>query len=116
LSDEEKGKWWPGGWQLASYHPQTNRLFVQMHEGDRWTHKQAGEEVWVFDAGSKKRLHRIELEEPALSSTVTLDDQPLLITLSEAQSASVFDGTSYEHKGDIGEIGISPYLLYVVGE
>ncbi len=116
VNDQEKGQWWPGGWQLASYHPGSNRLFVQMHEGTRWTHKQPGDEVWVFDVNTKKRLERIELEEPALSLMVTQDKEPLLFTLSEAASLSVFDGTSYEPKGDVEDIGISPYLLYVTGE
>jgi methylamine dehydrogenase heavy chain len=116
LSDDEKGKWWPGGWQVASYHPGSNRLFVQMHEGTRWSHKQAGEEVWVFDVNTQERLQQIDLEEPALSIMVTQDDQPLLFALSEAASLSVFDATTYQHNGDVGDIGISPYLLYVTGE
>lgn len=116
LTDEEKGKWWPGGWQLVAYHPGTKRLFVQMHEGEKWSHKHTGTEVWVFDVETKERLQRIEVEEPALSLIVTQDDQPLLFTLSEASSVSVFDATTYEHKGDVGEIGISPYVLYVTGE
>ena len=116
LSDEEKGKWWPGGWQLASYHPGSNRLFVQMHEGGKWSHKQPGQEIWVFDVNSKQRVQRIELEEPALSVMVSQDEEPLLFVLSEAASLSIFDATSYEHKGDVGDLGISPYLLYVAGE
>jgi methylamine dehydrogenase heavy chain len=116
LTEEEKGHWWPGGWQVAAYHPATNRLFVQMHEGGKWTHKHAGEEVWVFDVETEERLQRITTEHGAFSSIVTQDDQPLLYTLSETQTISVFDGTSYEHKGDVGQLGISPYLLYVVGE
>ena len=47
---------------------------------------------------------------------VTQDDQPLLFALSEAASMSVFDGTTYEHKGDKEGIGESPFLLYVTGE
>lgn len=116
LSDDEQGEWWPGGWQLVAYHPATKRLFVQMHEGEKWSHKYAGDEVWVFDVETKERLERIELEEPALSLIVTQDDQPLLFALSEAASVSVFDATTYEHKGDVGEIGISPYVMYVTGE
>ena len=116
LSDEEKGKWWPGGWQLVSYHPGSNRLFVQMHEGVKWSHKQAGQEIWVFDVNTKERLHRIELEEPALSVMVSRVEEPLLFVLSEAASLAVFDATTYGHKGDVGDIGISPYLLYVTGE
>jgi methylamine dehydrogenase heavy chain len=116
LTEEEKGHWWPGGWQVAAYHPGSNRLFVQMHEGTKWTHKHAGEEVWVFDVETKERLQRIATEPPAFSSIVSQDDQPLLFTLSETQTLSVYDGTSYAHKGDVTSIGISPYVLYVVGE
>ncbi|MGH6903022.1 MAG: amine dehydrogenase large subunit, partial [Geminicoccaceae bacterium] len=94
----------------------SNRLFVNMHEGTMWTHKHPGEEVWVFDLESKQRLERIPTEHGAFSSIVTQDDQPLLFTLSETQTLSVFDGTTYEHQGDVGELGISPYVLYVTGE
>jgi methylamine dehydrogenase heavy chain len=46
LSDEDKSKKWrPGGWQPFAVHSKSNRLFVMMHQGDRWTHKQAGTEV-----------------------------------------------------------------------
>lgn len=116
LTDDEKGEWWPGGWQLSAYHPATKRLFVLAHEGEKWSHKHAGTEVWVFDVDTKERVQRIELEEPAISLIVTQDDQPLLFTLSEAASVSVFDATTYEHKGDVSEIGISPYVMYVTGE
>jgi hypothetical protein len=70
----------------------------------------------VFDVETKERVQRIELEEPALSTIVTQDDQPLLFALSEAQSVSVFDASSFEHKGDVGQLGISPYVMHVTGE
>ncbi len=117
LSDADKAEnWRPGGWQLAAYHPGSGRLYVQMHKGDKWTHKWGGEEIWVFDTASGNRVGRIHLEEPALSVVVTQDSNPLLVTLSEVASISVFDAMSLEHKGDVGELGISPYLLYVTGE
>lgn len=116
LSEDEQGTWLPGGWQLATYHPGSSRLFVQMHQGEAWTHKHAGEEIWVFDVESQERVHRIELEEPSLSLMVTQDDQPLLFSLSEAASVAVFDANSYEHNGDVDQLGISPYLMYVTGE
>ncbi len=117
LTDADRNeKWRPGGWELVSYHPPSNRLFVQMHKGDKWTHKYAGEEIWVFDVAKKKRVKRIELEEPSLSMIVSQDDKPLLFVLTEAASMQVFDATSYAHKGNVGELGITPYLLYVVGE
>ena len=62
LQGEGEAGWRPGGWQLAAYHAPTDRLFVLMHEGGIWTHKQAGDEVWVYDAASGKRLQRVPLE------------------------------------------------------
>ena len=108
--------WRPGGWELAAYHPPTNRLFVLMHEGGPWTHKQSGSEVWVWDVGTGKRLHRIALEHPSHSLAVSRDDQPLVFALTWDPSFQVYDGTSYAHKVTRESVGISPYLLYTFGE
>lgn len=117
VSEEDRAeKWRPGGWQLAAYHAATDRLFVLMHEGDRWTHKHAGEEVWVFDVAKNQRIARVPLEHHAASVAVTQDDAPLLFTLSEAASVSVHDATSFEAKGTLEGVGDSPFLLYVPGE
>ena len=116
LQGEGDDAWRPGGWQMAAYHAATNRLFVLMHEGGIWTHKQAGTEVWVFDAGTGKRVQRVPLEHPSHSLTVSSDDQPLMFALSETAAVQVYDGTSYAHKGTKEGVGISPYLLYTFGE
>jgi methylamine dehydrogenase heavy chain len=115
-SGAEQGKWRPGGWQLTAYSPALNRLYVLMHQGGRWTHKELGEEVWVFDLGTKKRIGRIPLEEHGLSIAVSQDSKPLLFSISEKPNMSVFDGTTFEHKGDVEELGISPYVLYTIGQ
>ena len=116
LQGEGDGAWRPGGWQNAAYHAGTNRLFVLMHEGGIWTHKQAGSEVWVFDAATGQRVQRVPLEHPSHSLTVSTDDQPLLFALSETAAIQVYDATSYAHKGTKEGIGISPYLLSTYGE
>ena len=108
--------WRPGGWQLAAYHAPSDRLFVLMHQGGRWTHKQAGEEVWVFDVARKQRVQRVPLEHHSHSMTITNDDRPLLFALTESAALQVYDATTYEHKGTKEGIGISPYLLYTFGE
>ena len=77
LQGQGEDGWRPGGWQIAAYHAPTDRLFVLMHEGGPWTHKQAGAEVWVYEAKSGKRLQRVPLEHHAASLAVTGDDQPL---------------------------------------
>jgi methylamine dehydrogenase heavy chain len=109
-------RWRPGGWQLAAYHAATDRLFVLMHRGERWTHKHAGEEVWVFDVQKNERIARVPIEHHAASVAVSQDDAPVLFTLSETASLSVYDATSFEAKGTLEGIGDSPFLLYVPGE
>jgi methylamine dehydrogenase heavy chain len=116
LQGEDQEGWRPGGWQLTAYHEPTDRLLVLMHEGGIWTHKQAGEEVWVFDATSHELLERVQLEHHSHSMTVSQDEEPLLFALTEAASVQVYDATSFEHKGTKEGIGISPYLLYTFGE
>ena len=108
--------WRPGGWDLATYHAATDRLFVLMHEGGPWTHKQAGAEVWVYEAATGKRLQRVPLEHHAASLAVTTDDQPLMFALTETASLQVYDATSYALKGVKEGIGIYPVLLYTTGE
>ena len=108
--------WRPGGWDLATYHAATDRLFVLMHEGGPWTHKQAGAEVWVYQASTGKRLQRVPLEHHAASVAVTTDDQPLMFALTETASLQVYDATSYALKGVKEGIGIYPVLLYTTGE
>lgn len=118
VTEEDKAEnWRPGGWMPASYHPGSDRLFVLMHQGGEWTHKNAGSEIWVFDASEGKRLDRIELEEHAASVAVTKDDEPLLYALTEAASLSIFDAANgYAHKGTMGQLGDSPLVLMVHGE
>lgn len=116
LQGEGEEGWRPGGWQNAAYHAPSNRLFVLMHEGGVWTHKQAGEEVWVYDAANGKRVQRLKLEHPSHSLTVSNDEAPLLFALTETAMLQVYDATSYAHKGTREGIGLSPFLLFTYGE
>lgn len=113
---DQAAHWRPGGWQLLAYHASTDRLFVLMHRGPRWTHKHGGEEVWVFDVSRNQRVARIPLEHHAISLAVSQDSSPLLYALSESASLAVFDGTSLKAMGVMEGIGDSPFLLYVPGE
>lgn len=100
----------PGGWQLAATHP-NGLLFVLVHQGGEWTHKQAGEEVWVVNLREGKRVDRIRLVEPANSIYVTRDEKPLLFALSEHGFLQVYGAFSGRYMGRIDEVGISPFVL-----
>jgi methylamine dehydrogenase heavy chain len=70
--------WRPGGARFAAYHKASGRLFVLMHAGAHWTHKDGGSEVWVYDVQNRKRTARFRLDEPGEWVVVTQDAEPLL--------------------------------------
>lgn len=115
VTSEDTVRWRPGGWVPMTYHAASGRLYVIMHEGPDWTHKNAGGEVWEIDPESQEVVRRIELEEPAMSIAVTRDEEPLLVALSEANSLAVYDLATGEVKSRVEEIGDSPFVVMVEG-
>lgn len=117
LNDEDStAKWRPGGWQLAAIHAERNRLYVLMHQGPKWTHKQAGTEVWVYDLAQKKRVERLRLVHQANSIAVSQDTRPQLYALSETGTLQIYDADSLRYLGIVGDLGDSPLLLHVGGQ
>jgi methylamine dehydrogenase heavy chain len=118
LQDQEElaQEWRPGGWQLAALHHGQGLLFVLMHKGGKWTHKQAGEEVWIFDVTQKKRVGIISLHHHCHTIAVSQDDRPLLYALSETANLSFYDIQQRRHLGTLEGVGETPYILNVHGE
>ena len=71
--------WRPSGWQLIASDEQ-KLLYVLMqadaHEG---THKDPGNEVWVFNAATKTRIKRLRLVRAGSSIALTHTTEPLLL-------------------------------------
>jgi methylamine dehydrogenase heavy chain len=113
---ERRTGWRPGGYyQLLALHPMHKRLFVLMHQGGEWTHKQYGTQVWVVDTETGRVVRRDPLLAPASSIAVTLDDDPLLFAINES-TLSVYriTGDSLRHVRDIKAVGAS--FMSVPGE
>lgn len=89
--------WRPGGNQPLTLHRASNRLFVLMHAGGHWTHKEAGQEVWILDVDKQSLIKRYKLENPVTNILVTQDADPLLFGVDRA-------GTLYTLKPDSGEV------------
>ena len=114
VTDADKAEDWRiGGNQHFAVHRATGRLYALMHRGGADTHKEPGEEVWIFDIASQKRVARVPLVNPGFTVygfpltaaggmarvvdwlldrfapplvgfiNVTQDEQPLLVTSSQ---------------------------------
>jgi methylamine dehydrogenase heavy chain len=110
--------WRPGGSHLAAWHKASGRLFVLMHPGTHWTHKEDGTEVWVFDIAAHKRIARFALEQPGSSIAVTQDAEPLLFVVASAGGGpgggvSALNATTGEAMGALP--GVSGSILGVHG-
>ncbi|ASL39440.1 MULTISPECIES: amine dehydrogenase large subunit [Acetobacter] len=75
--------WRPGGWQIAALHKASHQMYVLMHKGTFWTHKDNGTEVWVFDTQTHKRIRRYPLKVASNLVGVTQDAHPLMFTANE---------------------------------
>jgi methylamine dehydrogenase heavy chain len=88
---EAAGHWRPSGWQLIAADEQKNLLYIVMqvdaHEG---THKDAGNEVWVYNPATKARIKRLRLVRRGQSIAVTHAADPLLL-VQAAERLDVYD-------------------------
>ncbi len=117
--------WRPGGSQLAAYHKASGRLFVLMHTGNYWTHKQGGTEVWVLDTKTHALLSRFPLRPAPTSGLgddkapyyqsmgVSQDENPLLYLLNPEGNDLVMDAATGELKLKIESAG--GHMVWVPG-
>jgi methylamine dehydrogenase heavy chain len=113
---ERDAGWLPGGWQMSHFHSANRRLYVLMHRGRYWTHKNSGAEVWEFDAANGKRLQRIKLPEPAQSVAVSADADPLLYVIADSERIYGFRAATGKQLYRTEPLGFTPQLLTVWGD
>lgn len=87
--------WWPGGNQLVTVQRRLGLFYVTMHQGEQYSHHEPGTEIWVFSLAAKRRIARIELEEPASSIMVTQEAEPLLIVGGRGAKTRVYDALTF---------------------
>jgi methylamine dehydrogenase heavy chain len=113
---ERAAGWRPGGWQISHFHSASRRLYVLMHRGHPWTHKDSGTEVWEFDALAGKRLQRIKLTEPAQSVAVSADDSPLVYVIGDSYRVAAYHAGTGKLVYRSKPLGFTPQLLTVWGD
>lgn len=114
-ADQLSDQWKLGGYQYASICESTGELYVLVHRGGEYTHKQPGSDVWVYDLASKQRKRMISLSHPATSIQVTQDAKPLLFTAdAEHSGVQVYTAATGRHLHDVKEIAANPLLFWPV--
>jgi methylamine dehydrogenase heavy chain len=98
---EELESWRPGGTEFFSAHQATGLLYIAMHEGEVDTHHESGSEIWVVDSKTQRLLHRLELDSPAYSLTVTQEANPKLIVGDDDGGTHVYNGLTFAHERTI---------------
>ena len=95
LDEKDRAESWrPSGLQLIS-SDSAGRLYVLMRKNAiDGNHELGGEEVWVFDVTTKKRIARIPLKKPGRSIEVTQGEQPYLAVTNTEGVMNVYYGRS----------------------
>jgi methylamine dehydrogenase heavy chain len=82
--------WRPSGWQLIASDEQKLLYVVMQADAHEGTHKDPGNEVWVYNAASKARIKRLRLVRPGSSIALTHGAEPLLL-VQAGERLDVYD-------------------------
>ncbi|MEO1731644.1 MAG: amine dehydrogenase large subunit [Pseudomonadota bacterium] len=81
LTDSERSSGWTiAGFGHSAAHEKTGRLYALVRKGEPHQFEDPGEEVWVFDTETQKRIQRITMKDLTISIDVTQTDEPKLLT------------------------------------
>ncbi len=114
LRGEDEGNWRPGGIQIAETDAD-GLLYVLMHShGGEGTHKDPGEQVWVFNTRTQECLQRISLQTPALSITLTPEaDNPTLVATNVDMALDIYAAKSGKFVRTLPHFGQeTPFVVY----
>jgi methylamine dehydrogenase heavy chain len=113
FSEAERGvSWRPGGIQHLAVHEASGKLYALVHQGGIDTHKDPGQDVWVYDLKTQKQIQKIKLDKLATSIQVSKDDAPLMFSIFiGAPTLDVYDASSGKLLRSVDEIGFTPTLL-----
>ncbi|NLR40118.1 amine dehydrogenase large subunit [Novosphingobium sp. ERW19] len=97
--------WYPGGMQPVALHRPSGTLWVLMHKGEYWSHKEGAEEIWGVDLATKKLVKRIPVEGEPGNIQITQDDAAMIMVNSYKGKALVIDSKTGEVKHEIENAG-----------
>lgn len=104
--------WRTGGLQHLALHEGSGRLFAIVHQGGPETHKDLGNQVWVYDLASHRKVQTITMRNKIGSIQVSVDPRPLLFACSlEANRLDIYDATSGKYLRSVDPLGQTPAVL-----
>lgn len=109
---ERKENWKPGGIQHLAVHNASHKLYSLVHQGDKDSHKDPGQDVWVYDLKSGRQLQKIKLEKLSTSIQVSKDNKPLMFSIFIGNpELDVYDANSGKLLRSVSEIGFTPTIM-----
>ncbi|HQS69957.1 MULTISPECIES: amine dehydrogenase large subunit [unclassified Novosphingobium] len=97
--------WYPGGMQPTALHRPTGMLWVLMHKGEYWSHKEGAEEIWGLDLATKKVVKRYPVKGHPRNIEITQDDAALIMVNGMENNAMIIDSKTGETKHEIENAG-----------
>jgi methylamine dehydrogenase heavy chain len=92
-SAESADHWRPSGWQLIASDEQKLLYVLLQSDAHEGTHKDPGNEVWVYNGATKTRVKRLRLVHGGSSLSLTHGTDPLLL-VQAGERLDVYDPQS----------------------
>lgn len=80
--------WYPTGHQPSALHRASGHLYVLMHAGEFWSHKDNATEIWDLDLAARKVVKRIAVDGGPNVINVTQEPEPKLVVLSDGDGGN----------------------------
>jgi hypothetical protein len=84
------GHWRPSGWQIVASDEKKLLYVIMQADAHEGTHKDPGNEIWVYDPATKTRVKRLRLVRPGSSIALTHAAEPLLL-VQAGERLDVYD-------------------------
>jgi len=113
FSDSEReAEWKPGGIQHLAVHESSGSLYALVHQGEQDTHKEPGQDVWVYDLATQKQTRKIKLDKLSTSIQVSKDDAPLMFSIFIGNPVlDIYEASSGKLLRSVNEIGFTPTIM-----
>ena len=105
LTDAERKKGWrTGGYQPLAVGKKGALLYALMLKGPESSYEEPGDEVWVYDIASHKRIATFDLENPTLAIEVSQDAHPIVYAASMRPVVPYWNLAILSMLGKMGDI------------